>query len=602
MSAIINDPPVDVVVIGAGTTGGTASVVLAGAGYKVHCIEKGPYWNYSTDFQQFNKFDEWAIIMQHKFDQPLSQYSMTLRNNTNQFANPTRRYTPTQQIPFPTGVGGGCQHYSGTSGRIGPFWYEAFSTTMSQYGAGALPPNSDLIDFPYSYNDIESYYVEWEKEWGMSGTNQAPFTPMSVDYPVPPHPVTPLGTLFQNSAEALGYHPFPAVTSIVSQPYMNQYGLPRNGCIYCGWCGEVCDFPCEVGAKNNSSVTSIPGAIKYSNYQLTTGAYVTRVNLNTTTGLATGVTYLDAEGNTHFQAASVVFLGAWSLNNVRILLLSGIGQPYNSTTVTGSVGRGIMDASTAGGTASASGTLAMGGNSYPAGNGSGGSYCIQDFADNNFSHAGLDFIGGSTIAIGGYLGTGPNNLTSFTSPSASNWGSKYKATLKNSKLPTSRSVAIGMAGPNLPVTTHWADLDPHYTDQYGDPIIRTTNDFSANCWNAASYLVPLVEPILTKMGCTNVTTSKGGAVGSTNYQSWSIHQRGPARLGASESNSVLNQWHQTWAVQNVFLAGECANPALPPHQQGNAGTHSFGNGAYIASEGIQMYLKSPGSLATSTPP
>src|SRR5260221_13723289 len=91
MSAVITHPATDAVVVGAGPMGGDVAVKLATGGVKTVGIERGPYWDYSLDYSHA-KYDEWAIIMNHRFDGSLSQATFTLRNNRNQFALPVRRY------------------------------------------------------------------------------------------------------------------------------------------------------------------------------------------------------------------------------------------------------------------------------------------------------------------------------------------------------------------------------------------------------------------------------------------------------------------------------------------------------------------------------
>ncbi|MFP3435962.1 GMC family oxidoreductase, partial [Paraburkholderia sp. SIMBA_061] len=55
---------------------------------------------------------------------------------------------------------------------------------------------------------------------------------------------------------------------------------------------------------------------------------------------ATGVTYFDeATQEEVFQPADIVILASFSLNNVHLALLSGIGQPYDPVTGEGVTGR-----------------------------------------------------------------------------------------------------------------------------------------------------------------------------------------------------------------------------------------------------------------------
>ena len=605
MSTVITEKPVDVCVLGLGFTGGIVATELAVNGATVAGIEKGPYWDYTTDFPQL-KYDEWGVGLLHKWDHPLWLASWTWRNNSDQLAIPFRRYMPGQGAsPLGHGVGGGAQHYGAAHGRYAPWSYTPYSSTVSKYGKAFLDgiePNIDLIDFPVTYDQMVPYYEEYEKAFGVTGTNQNPFIPMSSNFPLPPHPATPVGTLFQQAAEALGYTPFPQPSAIASQPYVNKYGVSVNECVYDGWCsgGDGCVFQCETGAKANPAFRTIPAAVKSGNFTMALDSYVFRYDLNSD-GTIAAARYYDAQGNVHVQPAKAFFQGLWGWNNSRLPLLSGIGPQYDPTTVTGTIGRGVSPPTGPGPFASTSGVLNIGANSYPAGNGSGSAFEILDLADDNFDHTGLNFIGGALPSLGGYVGGAPNNLAIANGYSAANIGSAYKASVKNIYLPAKITETITPTTESLPVTTHYHDLDPHYTDLYGDPLARVTNDgVDQNNYNLNIHMAPLMAPILTKMGCTNVTTHAGAAsvaaAGHSVGQGGSYHHKGGTRMGASSGTSMLNMYQQSWAVQNLFITGESA---MPLFDNITAGTHAIGPQAYLAAEGIAKYLASPGELVTS---
>src|SRR6059058_6605328 len=69
-------------------------------------------------------------------------------------------------------------------------------------------------------------------------------------------------------------HPFPTVSALASQPYTNRYGVTVNPCVYEGYCGGLCDYACETGAKSNAAYRTIPAAIKSGNFTLVTNAYI----------------------------------------------------------------------------------------------------------------------------------------------------------------------------------------------------------------------------------------------------------------------------------------------------------------------------------------
>src|SRR5205807_5510259 len=398
---------------------------------------KSPYWDYVNDFSM-TKYDEWGGGLGRKYDSPLPLQSATIRNTPYQFALPVRRYTmPIQYHALGHGVGGAAQHYGGTMGRQGPWGYTQYSSTVGRYGSGFLDtvnPHNDLLEvWPLNYSQYEPYYVEWERAHGLCGDGNGSSTNspsdtgypwMSKNYPLPPHPLTPVATAFRDATEALGYHPFPHVSALASQPYTNQYGVPVNPCVYDGYCGGPCDYACETGAKANAAYRTIPAAMKSGNFTLVVNSFIFRLDTDPTSGLVTAARYYDPQGNIHVQPGTVFFNGMWGYNMIRLMLLSGVGVPYQYNsgmgTGTGTVGRGLTNGYLPYTGTSVSGTLSIGGNSYAAGNGSGGSVDIYDLMDDNFSHTGLNFIGGSQISMGGYLGGGPGNITFAGGVSAPN--------------------------------------------------------------------------------------------------------------------------------------------------------------------------------------
>jgi len=598
MSSVITEPAADVVCLGLGVMSGAVAAELTAAGYNVAGITVGPYWDYQSDFFM-SKYDEWGIGVMRKFDWPLQTSSFTIRNNSTQYANPIRRYTyPIQYHALGYGVGGAAQHYAGSMSRFGPWTYQAASMTASRYGPDfltSIEPNADLYDFPMTYEEYDPYYTQWEQAYGVCGTNMGPLVPMSENFPMPAGPRTALSDLYSTTAEAMGYNPYPHPSSLATQPYVNQYGVQVNECVYDGWCGELCNYACETGAKANSAFRTVPAAVNTGKLTIALNSYIFRINVDPTTNLATGVSYYDSAGNVHIQPGTVIHNGLWGTNLFRIEALSGVGTQYDPTTVTGSSGRGWTYGYAPYSGTSASGTINIGGNAYPAGNASGGGTDIFDFADDNFDHTGLGFIGGSNPSFGGYLGSGPGNLNLFGSAmSPSNIGSTFKAKLKDVYLPTKQVVSSTPFAPCIPSTQHYYDLDPHHTDMYGDPLARLTVDWGRNEFIGATYIAnTYVLPILQKMGATNAAVSATVPPGSAHVDWWGAHQRGAMRAGTDPSWSVYNRHQQSWSVENVFASGEICNTF---GTFVTAGTHPGGPLSYVAAEGIKMYLASPGLL------
>ncbi len=598
MSTVITHPSVDVVVMGLGTMGGLVATQLAVDGHSVAGIDKGPFWDYANDFAQ-TKYDEWGTTIMKKFDHPLPLFTTTMRNNSNQFALAIRRYTVSQFPANGHGVGGAAHHYSGGFNREGPWNYTKASSTTSRYGPNFISqtvPNADLFDWPYTYAEMDPYYVKFEEAWGVSGTNMGPLVPMSKNFPLPPHPTTTLASTFQGAAEQLGYTPFPVVSALASEPFMNSYGIAVNACVYDGWCSCTPCYPCETGAKANTAARAVTAGVATGKLSLALNSYIFRINTDPVSGLATSVSYYDAAGNVHVQPGKVIFTGLWVLNQYNILAKSGIGKQYNPTTVTGALGRGACNNGSSGTGRSVSGTLPIGYASYQAGNGAGGGYQIYDFADDNINHTGMaqPGIGGPSISVGSYTGNAPSDVSTAVAGTASTIGSTWKATQKNKYIHSSTTVSLSGSGVTIPTTDLLLDLDPFYSDYYGDPLTRFTETYNNNSVGVANLITPLLQPILQKMGCSNITLGAPAANGNNQPSSYSIHIRGGGRVGSDPSWSCYNQWHQSWDVENVFAAGELQNTnggTVTP------GTHTIGPMAYVSVDGIEKYLASPGPLA-----
>ncbi len=156
------------------------------------------------------------------------------------------------------------------------------------------------------------------------------------------------------------------------------------------------------------------------------------------------------------QPAKVVFNGLWGFNLIRAMLLSGIGEPYNPVNHTGSLGRGLTNGYTPA-TSNASVPLNVGANAYVSGNAAGGGYAIMDLNEVNpkYSHTDdLTFMGGVSLSFGNYLGSGPNTFTTHL-PGRTNFGSTWKASLKDEKIPQKITATLSGTGPNLPLLEHY---------------------------------------------------------------------------------------------------------------------------------------------------
>ena len=94
-----------------------------------------------------------------------------------------------------------------------------------------------------------------------------------------------------------------------------------------------------IGAKAQPTNVLMPVLAKRKNFTLRTGCSVRRVVHRN--GKAAGLSYLDETGVEILQPADIVIVASWTLNNARLLLLSGVGEAYDPATGSGTVGKNL---------------------------------------------------------------------------------------------------------------------------------------------------------------------------------------------------------------------------------------------------------------------
>ena len=140
----------------------------------------------------------------------------------------------------------------------------------------------------------------------------------------------------REAAKQLGYKPYPQPSGNLSQAYTNPLGVKLGQCTFCGFCEW---FGCANYSKASPQTTILPVLLRKSNFEARTECEVTRINLDRAGKWATGVTYVDTSGDEWEQPADLVLLCAFQLFNVQLLLLSGIGTPYDPQSGKGQIGR-----------------------------------------------------------------------------------------------------------------------------------------------------------------------------------------------------------------------------------------------------------------------
>ena len=577
----------DIVIVGLGWTGGILAKELADTGLSIVVLERGAPRDTNPDFMYPIIHDELRYAQRHQLMQDVSRETVTFRNNANETALPMRQlgsFLPGE------GVGGAGVHWNGVTWRWLPWDHEPLKLTLGSYGRNVIPPDMQLQDWGVSYDELEHYYDKFEYLCGVSGKagnlrgqkiegGNVFEGARQREYPNPPMIQTHAGALFDKAAKSLGYHPFPGPSANMSQPYVNPDGVAFGACHYCGYCER---FGCEVNAKASAHFTVIPLAAQKNNVEMRTNARVMKVNLDTAKTRAESVTYIDAAGREFEQPGDLVVLCAYALGNVHLMLLSGIGKPYNPATGDGVIGRNYAYQIGSGATVFFDEKTWM--NPFMGAGALGVN--IDDFNTGSFDHVKEGFIGGggiSTPSAGGRpIGFRP------VPPGTPAWGTEWKRAVVRHY---NHALAINNQGSVMAYRQNYLDLNSTYRDRYGRPLLRMTFDFHANEQKQANFIADICVKIGQAMGAERVVRrAPPQRYSIVPYQS--THNTGGATMGTDPKTSALNRYCQTWDVSNVFVTGACAFP----QNAGKNPTGPVGALAYWTADAIKRYLKKPEPL------
>jgi len=581
-------PSVDALMIGFGWTGAIMAQELTDAGLNVLALERGAWADTSREFATTFAQDELRYFWRHDLFQTTAHDTQTIRNDASQVALPMRKLG--SYLPG-TNVGGAGVHWNGQTWRFLPSDFVARSHNLQRYGAAAIPDTMTIQDWGVTYDDLEPYYDRFERLCGISGkagniggqiqAGGNPFEgPRSREYPNPPMAMSYPPALFAEAATGLGLHPFPQPSANMSHAYVNPLGVRLEACTYCGFCEK---FACGNYSKASAQTTILPVLMKKPNFRLRTECEVMRINLDASGKRAVSVTYVDASGEEFEQPADLIVLCSYILNNVRLLLLSGIGAPYDPQTGQGVIGKNYAYQITS------SVNLFYDDKILNPFIGAGAhGMLVDEWNGDNFDHAGLGFIGGGFVGV---VQTGARPIETHPVPEGTpNWGGAFKKAVAANYL---KSMSIATHGAVMSHRGNYLDLDPTYRDVYGRPLLRMTFDYTDNEHRMSDYLTDRSVDIARAMKAREIRVNRRmGSWDVVPYQT--THNTGGAMMGVDPSTSAVNRYLQSWDVPNLFVMGSSAFPQNPGYNPtGTVAALAYASAAAIT----QRYLKAPGALA-----
>jgi gluconate 2-dehydrogenase alpha chain len=578
---------VDAVIVGSGVVGSIMSMELANTGLKVLCLERGRMIDPQTDFVMPYVNDELKYDRHSDIFQNLSRETITFRNNASEIALPMR-----EMGSFKPGemVGGTAAHWGGNARRFLPHDFELRTRVTERYGKGFFPEDCTAQDWGVTWEEIEPYYDQFECIYGVGGKagnlngeiqpgGNPHEGPRSREYPNPPTRRTPQGEIFARAVAELGYVPFQGPAAAMTRDYSNLYKVMLLECRRGGFCSS---HVCSQGAKANPLSAVLPALYKQKDFELRPLSNVIRVNTDSTGRQATGVTYVDARGNEIEQPASIVVLASYCFNNTRLLLLSGIGTPYDPQTGRGVVGRNY--------------SYQTGGRVYaffddrefnPFIGGGMVNTSIDELNGDVINRSELGFVGGAYVNC---TNPGASPIKSKPLPHGTpRWGAEWKKAVAYNYR---RVLGIHIHGSCMSYRQHYLDLDPTYRDAYGLPLLRMTFDWHENERRMLAWTyercIEIAKAMKPSRYHAHAVPMKYSIVP---YQS--THNVGGAVMGADPSTSVVNKYLQSWDVPNLFVVGGSAFP----QNAAQGPTATIGMLACWAADSIkEIYVPKPGPM------
>ncbi len=398
-------------------------------------------------------------------------------------------------------------------------------------------------DWPISYEEIEPYYNKAEEFIGVSG-NRDGLSYLPDGHFMPPMPLTCGEQLLRRGAEKTGRKGITSrVAMLTGQPKPHMKG--RHKCHFCGNCGEGCD----VGAMFNSLVSTLPIAAATGRMTLRPNSIVRHVIIDTNTGKAKGVAFVDRVTRQEQEAFSrIVIVAASTLESTRILLNSKSRQhPNGLGNSSGVLGHYLVDHF--GGIGIGGYFNILAGRDPVNEDGKAAGLFIPRFRNLNKETRQQKFIRGYGFECGSgtYMFPGMAKDPRL----APGIGSEFKRRVRHYY---TSPVYMTTRAEMLARFENHVEIDPDgVVDAWGVPVLKIHIQHSDNEREMAKDAADTCEEILRAAGAE--ISWKGTKLTAPGRI---IHELGTARMGADPKKSILNNFNQCWDAKNVFVTDGAA--------------------------------------------
>ena len=507
------DEEVDFVVIGSGSAGGIIAKELATNGFSVVVLEQGPFRT-ASDFTH----DELSVFVFEELQGGGNRNNQqTFRSDESEVAE-----LPAQRGPafYAQGVGGSSVHFTGNFWRLREVDFKERSLLGPIEG-------TNFADWPIDYAELEPYYTRVDWEIGISGAPGPDDSFRSRPFPMPPMPIKSSGVLMERGAEKLGWSVQPEPHAILSQPLNG-----RPACINCGYC---MGFGCEADAKSSTLAASIPAAINSGNCEIRAECAVYEITTNDA-GRVSEVAYLDPDGNQRAQKAKAVVLSANGAESPRLLLNSASAQfPDGLANSSGLVGRNLMYNSH-------SNVRMLFDRPLNDFKGPQVSRMSHHFYETDTARG---FYGGGGIDARPFMAAVPLMFSLMGArPGGPTWGAEFKANLEHD---FTRTMYFFNGGTSLAMDRNNVTIDPTHKDVHGRPSLRITYKDHDDDMALAHFLQDRAMELAEAAGAAEAWREP------IHYQNNGAHLLGTCRMGDDPETSVVDRYHRSHDVPNLFI-------------------------------------------------
>ena len=497
----IKEEPADVLVIGAGGSGGAFAWSLSDAGIQVVCLEQGD-WVAPHAFP--SALDEWEL---HRLTDMSPDPNVRAQRQDYPVNNDESPIAPLMY----NAVGGSTIHWSAHFPRFHP----------SDFRVRSLDGVAD--DWPISYSQLERFFDLNDRMMGVSGVRGDPAYPPKPERQTPPIPLGALGETIVKGFEKLGWHWWPSDSAIITRPYQG-----RAACNNCG----PCDIGCYQGAKASTDLTYWPRALE-NGAVLRTRSRVREITVGRD-GLADGAVYYDDQGRVREQKARIVVIACNGVGTPRLLLNSKSALfPDGLANSSGLVGKNLMFHPYAMVTGLFDEVLE--GYKGPIG-------CVilsQEFYETDPARG---FVRGYTFQV--VRSSGPaNTAMSGQGGLPVPWGMDHHRLFKER---FGRTVTLCVIGDDLPEEHNRITLDPELSDSDGIPAPKVTYTLSDNSRRMLDHGIARATEVLEASGAHQVLVNP-----LLRPAGW--HLMGTARMGTDPAGSVVDASGRCHDVKNLFI-------------------------------------------------